>query len=304
MINENDTWRRIAAFPLDDPGAPLPFSRRLARERGWDLHFTRRVLDEYRRFLFLAVEAGHPVSPSDAVDEAWHLHLLYTESYWTDLCQNTLGRPIHHGPTRGGTAEAAKFDDWYARTLASYCRLFGEEPPADIWPRVRPRASHPRRSETDLSAYWLVRRPHLPAGWLRRGAIGLGAAGAAFLLTGASDADAGSGAVLGALLGTGALVGLVAWMASGTPNGRRPDPRRSSGVGGDSSGGGGGDSGAYFFPGSGGDSHGHGDGHGNGHGGHGGDAGGDGGGGDGGGGDSGGGCGSGCGGGCGGGCGS
>ncbi|HVK02716.1 MAG TPA: hypothetical protein VM490_04545, partial [Armatimonadaceae bacterium] len=130
----NPLWKRISDFTFDVPDAPLSFSRRLARENGWSPAYTRRVLDEYRRFLFLATVAAHPVTPSDAVDGAWHLHLLYTQSYWEDLCRDTLGRPLHHGPTKGGASEDVRFEDQYARTLAAYRQWFGQAPPADIWP--------------------------------------------------------------------------------------------------------------------------------------------------------------------------
>ena len=102
-------WQRIASHPLDDPAAPLPFSLRLAKENTWSLGFVRRAVEEYRRFAFLAVAAGHPVSPSDAVDQVWHLHLLYTHDYWGEFCPNVLRTPLHHGPTRGGAKEGAKF---------------------------------------------------------------------------------------------------------------------------------------------------------------------------------------------------
>jgi len=117
----------------------LPFSRRLARERGWSPGYARRVIDEYKRFAFLAVAAGHAVTPSEAVDEVWHLHLTYTRSYWEHFCPLALGQPLHHEPTRGGRAEAVKFHNLYEETLSSYRRCFGEEPPADIWPAVEDR---------------------------------------------------------------------------------------------------------------------------------------------------------------------
>ncbi len=44
------------------------------------------MFDEYRRFAFLAATAGHPVTPSDAVDQAWHLHLTYSRDYWDRFC--------------------------------------------------------------------------------------------------------------------------------------------------------------------------------------------------------------------------
>ncbi|MEK6230809.1 MAG: hypothetical protein N2A42_03075 [Luteolibacter sp.] len=35
-------------------------------------------MTEYKRFVALAMLAGHPVTPSEEVDQAWHLHLVYT----------------------------------------------------------------------------------------------------------------------------------------------------------------------------------------------------------------------------------
>src|SRR5262245_63811110 len=106
-------YNRLMTFEIDEPGVELTFARRLARENGWDLLYAERVIAEYKRFLLLACEAGHVVSPSEDVDQAWHLHLTYTRSYWDGLCREVLGRPLHHGPTKGGAAEQAKFIDLY-----------------------------------------------------------------------------------------------------------------------------------------------------------------------------------------------
>lgn len=129
-----DLWKRIETFSVDAGDEQLTFCKRLARENKWDDAFAQRVIAEYKRFLFLACTAGHKVTPSEEVDHAWHLHLVYTESYWGDLCPNVLRRPLHHGPTKGGASEDAKFEDWYTRTIESYAKTFGEPPPQDIWP--------------------------------------------------------------------------------------------------------------------------------------------------------------------------
>src|SRR6185436_12357785 len=99
-----ELWRAIESFQIGPPDCDLPFGARLARENGWSLPFAARVIAEYKRFVFLAATAPHPVTPSDSVDQAWHLHLLYSESYWSELCGQVLRRPLHHGPTRGGVA--------------------------------------------------------------------------------------------------------------------------------------------------------------------------------------------------------
>ena len=153
-------WERIEAFSFDAGPSTFPFWARLASENGWSMSFAARAITEYRRFLYLAVVAGHQVSPSDQVDQVWHLHLLYTESYWNGLCRDVLGMPLHHQPTAGGTSERAKFDDWYRKTLVSYRRVFREDPPADIWPDPDSRAGdvdHYQRVNTRRC--WIIRRP-------------------------------------------------------------------------------------------------------------------------------------------------
>ena len=159
---QRELWARLQNFDLDEPGASLDFSRRLARENGWTHEFARRVVEQYKRFLFLAMSAGHPVTPSDEVDQAWHLHLVYTRSYWDELCAHVLRAPLHHGPTRGGAREGAKFGEWYAKTRASYARFFGEAAPPDIWPDARIRfgdAPHFRR--VNARRHWIIEKPTL-----------------------------------------------------------------------------------------------------------------------------------------------
>ncbi len=143
--------QRLSAYTVGPDDAALSFTHRLARENGWTEAHAVRVLVEYRRFLYLAVRAGHPVTPSDAVDQAWHLHLTYSRDYWDRLCP-LLGASLHHGPTQGGSAENARFYEDYTATLRSYERLFGTPAPPDLWPSAqrrlfddpRARRVHPR----------------------------------------------------------------------------------------------------------------------------------------------------------------
>ncbi len=160
--SQPELWNRLVALDLDGAAA-LPFSRRLARDNGWSTAFAERVVFEYKRFVYLAATCGHPVTPSDEVDQAWHLHLVYTRSYWDDLCGQVLGFALHHGPTQGGAAEGHKFQDWYAATRHSYEAAFGEAPPADIWPPATVRfgeAPHFRR--VNMRGKWLLPKPQLP----------------------------------------------------------------------------------------------------------------------------------------------
>ncbi len=145
-------WASLSRHTIGPDDAALSFAARLARENGWSEALAARVVGEYRRFCFLAVVAPHPVTPSDAVDQVWHLHLTYSRDYWEHFCPQVLGRPLHHGPTAGGGAEQARYFAQYADTLRSYEAIFGESPPADLWPSAarrlnddpRARRVHPR----------------------------------------------------------------------------------------------------------------------------------------------------------------
>ncbi|WP_298190781.1 hypothetical protein [Novosphingobium sp.] len=159
-------WQALSTYEVGPVDADLSFTQRLARENGWTAKHAARVFEEYRRFLYLAGTATHPVTPSDAVDQAWHLHLTYTRDYWERLCPEVLGRALHHGPTKGGRAEGERFFEQYAQTLRSYEAAFGPAP-EDIWPDAR------RRLLIDPKA----RRVHprevliLPYRWLLGGGL-------------------------------------------------------------------------------------------------------------------------------------
>jgi len=105
------------------------------RANGWNRPFALRAIEEYRKFVFLAMVADHQVTPSDQVDQVWHLHLLFSDAYWNDFCPRVLGRPLHHHPTRGGQAERDRFHELYRATIRSYRQHFGE-PSAEFWPPV------------------------------------------------------------------------------------------------------------------------------------------------------------------------
>jgi hypothetical protein len=140
-----ELWRRLESWDPDPPQSHLSFTAMLARDQHWPGAYASRVLREYRRYLFLAITAGHPVCPSEAVDQAWHQHLLDTRRYWLEFCPEVLGQPLHHTPSRSGPEEDRCHRLLYAQTLASYRRQFQEDPPGDIWPPLEQRFGGPPR---------------------------------------------------------------------------------------------------------------------------------------------------------------
>jgi len=188
-----EVYERLRRYSFDAPETSFRFAARLARDNGWNESYAERVLDEYKRFVCLCVVVGHALTPSEQVDQAWHLHLVYTESYWLDFCPQVLGRALHHRPTRGGADQRAKFNTDYAATRASYVHYFGAEPPRDIWPPPE------RRFGSDLcwvrvntTEHWVWPRPRwwraVVATWRERarstGAWVPGGAAAALLFAG------------------------------------------------------------------------------------------------------------------------
>lgn len=98
-FNTDPLWLKISSFPLDDPAANFPFSRKLVKENNWDIAFTEGAIHAYKRFMYLCCVLSEGASPSPVIDQVWHLHLLYTKNYWEDFCEKTLGRKIHHHPS-------------------------------------------------------------------------------------------------------------------------------------------------------------------------------------------------------------
>lgn len=93
LLKDESLWNRIQGFSLDAPDADFPFSKKLAKEENWSLDFTRRAIEEYKKFVYLCCILPNGASPSKIIDKVWHMHLIYTQSYWEDFCPNILKSP-------------------------------------------------------------------------------------------------------------------------------------------------------------------------------------------------------------------
>lgn len=126
MNEQYQVWDALRNFKF-----PEGFIKRLVKETGWTTRFATDAADEYLKFAFLYRFANHRVTPSETVDKVWHLHLIYSESYWDDLCGKVLMKKMHHIPGNGSDGE--DFQSQYKLTLDSYKTAFGE-PPIEFWP--------------------------------------------------------------------------------------------------------------------------------------------------------------------------
>jgi uncharacterized membrane protein YgcG len=215
----------IEALAIDPPGTRVTFVDRLAAENGWTRVHAAAVTREYRRFLYLAATATEPVTPSDAVDQAWHLHLSYTRSYWDDLCGRVLGRPLHHQPTQGGPQEAVRYRRQYAATLARYAHMFGALPPGAVWPTAAKRFAG-SFVRADRTRSWIVSRRRVALSMLPIGGV----------LSMAATADPPSIVMPALIIVALVVLGLGLWRSR---NAKRRDGDGDGGVdGGDGDGGG------------------------------------------------------------------
>ena len=148
---------RIEAFGFNAPDDPLGFESRLADDNGWTLGYALAVVEEYRRFLVLTQVAGHAVSPSPDVDEAWHLHLTRTAHY-DAFCSELFERFLHHEPARPG--DGARHKDMYRGTLDAYRQAFGFTAPAVVWIKPGKPVAAPASAPPGWSVPAVVRHGH------------------------------------------------------------------------------------------------------------------------------------------------
>jgi hypothetical protein len=127
---ERDLWQRLLAFNFDQSG-PYPYSQRLAKENRWPYEYALQIIEEYRKFLFLATICESALLPAEDIRQAWRLHLIYSVSYRKDLCDDVLGKELSHQCENG--AEHQKHATVrFEKTMALYRIYFGE-PPVAIW---------------------------------------------------------------------------------------------------------------------------------------------------------------------------
>jgi len=160
MDQQTTLWNRINSLQIGPPQAAFTFTQRLARENGWSTTFSKKVFFEYKRFLHLVATSDREITPSDQVDQVWHLHLTYTRSYWKGLCEDTLGFKLHHNPTEGGSQQQKKFRNQYQYTLDLYKKRYGEAPPEDVWPSVEKRFDVTQNFiRVSQKNFWLIKKP-------------------------------------------------------------------------------------------------------------------------------------------------
>jgi len=187
-LSNRALWAALRQMRLPAPDGALGFQAALVEATGWPIAFARRAIAEYRRFLFLAATSGGELTPSNAVDQVWHLHLEQPH-YEETLCARILGRPLDHRPGTGEEEDQPRFRRQYLATLRLYEDVFADRPPRDVWPSApeagRPTA-RPRTPSSGRRNYLRFLPPaSLAVGGAAAAATGSSGTGAALLLVAA-----------------------------------------------------------------------------------------------------------------------
>lgn len=203
-------YDKLKNFSLDNPEASFSFTDRLARENGWTKEYANRVVDEYKKFVYMSMISGKSLTPSEEVDQAWHLHLIYSQSYWLDMCQDLLGGfQLHHGPTKGGLVEKKRYNTQYEDTLEYYKKTFNEEPPTDIWPDLDTRFNKINFRRVSVDDNIILSKDKVKK-YLTRTAISLGVLiGSLFLLSSESTEKLSLGEIFLWVVGFAFLIFIV-----------------------------------------------------------------------------------------------
>lgn len=123
-------WLKLNLMNAEGLQAFAPLMDMMQKQMGQSSETAQRVIEEYRKFLFLAMRAGHQVIPPGPVNDAWMMHLQNAQNYWENLGQMIAERPMAQG---SGAGQFATMADAWKMTLESYEKIFGMKPPMDIW---------------------------------------------------------------------------------------------------------------------------------------------------------------------------
>jgi len=125
-------WHRLEGYSFHERPLTRSLVDRLAEETGHSIDVCYTLVEEYRRFMYLAGSSAETLAPSPIVDMVWRMHTEDARAYYEDFCPRILGRTIYR-PEGDSEALALEEDPDYVRTLEAYTEEFGR-PQVQYWP--------------------------------------------------------------------------------------------------------------------------------------------------------------------------
>jgi hypothetical protein len=125
-------WHRLEGYSFHERPLTRSLVDRLAEETGHPIDVCYTLVEEYRRFMYLAGSSSENLSPSPIVEMVWRMHTEDTQAYYDDFCPRILGRTLYR-PEGEGENLPFQDDPDYIRTLELYAQEFGR-PDVKYWP--------------------------------------------------------------------------------------------------------------------------------------------------------------------------
>jgi hypothetical protein len=120
-------WNKITEMFGGVDASTKAFADKISRKHNCSTSYAIKAVNEYKKFLYLAVISDFHVTPSQAIDKVWHEHILFTQAYGI-FCKDIIEYNLNHHP------ELIPLDHaQYLSTIELYIQEFGKLPPANIW---------------------------------------------------------------------------------------------------------------------------------------------------------------------------
>jgi hypothetical protein len=149
-MNKKELWLRIKNYHFDHIVPPnmwekmtemfggtdastKAFADKISRKYKCTKSYALKSVNEYKKFLYLAVISDFHVTPSQAIDKVWHEHILFTQAYRI-FCDEVIEYNLNHHPELFPLEEQTeRYHAQYIDTLNLYVKEFGIFPTDEIW---------------------------------------------------------------------------------------------------------------------------------------------------------------------------
>ncbi len=126
-------WEKInEKFGATDASTKA-FADKISRKHNCSKGYALKAVNEYKKFLYLAVISDFHVTPSQPIDKVWHEHILFTQAYGI-FCKEIIEYELNHHPELIPLDEQTeRYHAQYLGTIELYIKEFGKLPPTSIW---------------------------------------------------------------------------------------------------------------------------------------------------------------------------
>lgn len=127
-------WKRLQAHCFGSENERADFAGKLAKRYSWSKGFSRQIIEEYRRFVYLSQISTEKLRPSKTIDQVWLFHMKDVENYSKLLGVTGLENEFAHVPAITDVASTQSREQ-YRNTKILYQTEFGERAKKRFWPR-------------------------------------------------------------------------------------------------------------------------------------------------------------------------